>query len=310
MQAERAKASMESTGKSRSSNEESSERLDSEGGAGSSNRPTHRRKRRRGQRRNKRSHEDSPNLEIPLTIAEEASGDDDEPPKKRSQEEKISSDDDDLVMPEVLVNEVVTDPVVAFEEEPRDSGVDPESSPSDLPQDSDNFEPSIDATFDDASDEFMEAESIQPVVEEGCDSIGKVPLSFSGPEQGVLAVDPGVGASSTSFDEVKVSPRVDIPYPVAPIGKSLLITLPTVYDMGSRPTEHGESSSGPSLQFTKKVLKRVLSSWIETLSSGHLEAGFGMIKHVQDILADSEKVGLDITNAKAYVDEVIALGNK
>ena len=35
-----------------------------------------------------------------------------------------------------------------------------------------------------------------------------------------------------------------------------------------------------------------------------------MIKHVQDILANSEKVGLDITNAKAFVDEVIALGNK
>ena len=35
-----------------------------------------------------------------------------------------------------------------------------------------------------------------------------------------------------------------------------------------------------------------------------------MIKHVQDILADSEEVGLDITNAKAFVDEVITLGNK
>ena len=53
-----------------------------------------------------------------------------------------------------------------------------------------------------------------------------------------------------------------------------------------------------------------MSSWVETLSSSHLEAGLGMIKHVQDILAYSEEVGLDITNAKAFVDEVIALGNK
>ena len=36
---------------------------------------------------------------------------------------------------------------------------------------------------------------------------------------------------------------------------------------------------------------------------------FGMIKHVQKILAESEKVGLDITSAKAFVDEIIALGN-
>ena len=97
------------------------------------------------------------------------------------------------MIPEVLANEAVTDPIVAFEEGPRDSGVDPESSPgmislpflpfcfsllpladtflvslpADLPQDSDDFEPSMDATFDDASDEFMEAESIPPVVEEG-----------------------------------------------------------------------------------------------------------------------------------------------
>ena len=38
---------------------------------------------------------------------------------------------------------------------------------ADLPEDSDDFEPSMDATFDDASDELMEAESISPVVEEG-----------------------------------------------------------------------------------------------------------------------------------------------
>ena len=103
------------------------------------------------------------------------------------------AEDDDLVMPEVLANEAVTDLVVAFEEELRDSGVDPKSSPgmislpflpfcfsllplvdtflvslpADLPQDYNDFEPSMDATFDDASDEFMEAESIPPVVEEG-----------------------------------------------------------------------------------------------------------------------------------------------
>ena len=38
-------------------------------------------------------------------------------------------EDDNLVIPEVPTNEAVTDLVVAFEEEPRDSGVDPESSP-------------------------------------------------------------------------------------------------------------------------------------------------------------------------------------
>ena len=144
----------------------------------------------------------------------------------------------------------------------------------------------------------------------GCEVTGEVPLSFSELEQGVPAVDPGVGASSTSFDEAEESPQANIPSSAAPIGKSFLITLPMVQDMGSRPTEHGESSSESSRQFVRKVLKRVLSSWVETLSSGHLEAGFSMIKHLQDILADSEEVGLDITNAKAFVDEVITLGNK
>ena len=93
------------------------------------------------------------------------------------------------MMPEVPTDEAVTDPIVASEEEPRDSEVDPESPPgmtfffsfrfslppfadifflpADLPEDSDDFEPSMDATFDDASDELMEAESIPPVVEEG-----------------------------------------------------------------------------------------------------------------------------------------------
>ena len=72
--------------------------------------------------------------------------------------------------------------------------------------------------------------------------------------------DPGVGASSTNFDEAEVSPRADIPSPAAPIGKSFLITLPTVHDMGSRPTEHGEFPSESSRQFATKVLKRVLRS--------------------------------------------------
>ena len=37
---------------------------------------------------------------------------------------------------------------------------------ADLPQDSDDFEPSVDTTFDDASDELMETRSIAPAVEE------------------------------------------------------------------------------------------------------------------------------------------------
>ena len=96
------------------------------------------------------------------------------------------------MMPEVPADEAVTDPIMAFEEEPRDSEVDPESPPgmtsfphffcfslppladmhfcflpADLPGDSDDFEPSMDTTFDDASDELMESKSIPPVVEEG-----------------------------------------------------------------------------------------------------------------------------------------------
>ena len=83
---------MESTGKRRPSSEDSSERPDFDGGVGTSTNPSHRSKRRRGQCRSKRRHENSPDLEVPSTIAEEASGDDDEPPKKRSREENISSD--------------------------------------------------------------------------------------------------------------------------------------------------------------------------------------------------------------------------
>ncbi|XXG73209.1 hypothetical protein AAC387_Pa07g2168 [Persea americana] len=268
IQAVRAKASMESTGKSRPSGEEFARGQISMAGR---------------------------------VLPAEASGDDDELPEKRSRgEETVDDEDDGLMMPEVPADEAVTDPIVASKEELRDSEVDPESPPADLPEDSDDFEPSMDATFDDASDELMEAESIPPVVEEGCEVTEEVPLSFSEPEQGVPVTDLGVGASSTSFDEAEARPPIDIPSPAAPVGKSFLITLPTVLDTGSRPTEHGESSSEPSRQFARKVLKRVLSLWVETLSSGHLEAGFGMVKHVQDILADSEEVGLDITDAKAF----------
>lgn len=107
----------------------------------------------------------------------------------------------------------------------------------------------------------------------------------------------------------EVKPHNEIPSAVSSIGKSLLITPPIRPDTGSRPMERGETSSGPSLQYVKRVLKSVLSSWIETLSSGHLEAGFGMIKHLQEILGESKKVGIDITGARAFVDEIIALGN-
>ena len=97
------------------------------------------------------------------------------------------------MMPVVLADEEVTDLIATSEEEPRDSGVVPESSPgmtffaltpfcfslppsadiyfvflpTDLPQDFDDFESSMDATFDDVSDEFMETESSPPVVEKG-----------------------------------------------------------------------------------------------------------------------------------------------
>ncbi|KAJ8649284.1 hypothetical protein MRB53_002307 [Persea americana] len=311
IQAERAKASMESTGKSRPSSEDSGERPDFDGGEGASSSSSRRGKRRRGNRRSQRRHESSPDMEIPSTIVEEASGDDNEPPEKRSRgEETIDDEDDGLMMPEVPTDEAVTDPIVASEEEPKDSEVDPESPPADLPEDSVEFEPSMDRTFDDVSDELMEAESIPPLVEEGCEVTEEVPLSFSEPEQGGTSDRSRSRASSTNFDEAEASPPTDIPSAADPVGNSFLITLPMVPDTGSRPTEHGESSSEPSRQFARKVLKRVLSSWVETLSSGHLEAGFGMVKHVQDILVDSEEVGLDITDAKAFVDEVIALGNK
>ena len=103
-------------------------------------------------------------------------------------------------------------------------------------------------------------------------------------------VDPEVGATSTSFGVGEMNRHDEIPSPASSIGQSLLTILPMKHDRGSRPMEQGETSSGPSLQYTKRVLKSVLSSWIETLSSGHWEVGFGIIKHVQDILAESERL--------------------
>ena len=70
MQEERKRAFMESTGKSRPSSEGSSERPDFDRGVGSSSKPSHKGKMKKGRRRNKRRHEDSPDLEVPLTINE------------------------------------------------------------------------------------------------------------------------------------------------------------------------------------------------------------------------------------------------
>ena len=92
IQVERAKASMESTGRSRSSSEDSGKRPDFDGGEGASSSSSRMSKRRRGQRRSQRRHENSPNLEIPSTIVEEASRDDDEPLEKRSREEETIDD--------------------------------------------------------------------------------------------------------------------------------------------------------------------------------------------------------------------------
>ncbi|WP_193450560.1 hypothetical protein, partial [Streptomyces plicatus] len=126
-------------------------------------------------------------------------------------------------------------------------------------------------------------------------------------EHGMPEVDPEAGTPVAGSDTVEEIPRVEIPSSAAPIGKSSFVFLPTGHDMSSRPTEKGESSSGPSLQFAKKVLVRVLSSWIETLHSGHLDARFGMIPHVKEILTDTEEVGLDVTGARAIVDRIIVL---
>ncbi|MDL1135877.1 hypothetical protein PS057_21300, partial [Yersinia pestis] len=125
-------------------------------------------------------------------------------------------------------------------------------------------------------------------------------------------VDPEVETPGTSSNNVEEIPRAEIPSRAgaASTGKSSFVTLPTDDDMSSRPTELGESSAGPSLLFAKKVVVRVLSSWIETLFSGHLEAGFSMIQHVREILGDAEEAGLDVTDARAIVNRIIELGDK
>ena len=73
----------------------------------------------------------------------------------------------------------------------------------------------------------------------GCEVTGEIHLPSSEPEQGVPKVDPEIGASSTGLDTAEVRPRVEIPSPVSPFGKSLLITLPTRQDMGSCQMEWG-----------------------------------------------------------------------
>ena len=83
---------MVSTGKSRPSSEDFGERPDFDGGEDTSSKSSRRSNRRKGLRRSQRRHKNSPDLEIPSTIAEEASGDDDEPLEKRSRGEKISND--------------------------------------------------------------------------------------------------------------------------------------------------------------------------------------------------------------------------
>ena len=113
----------------------------------------------------------------------------------------------------------------------------------------------------------------------GCEAMGEVPPSSSSSKQGVPAVDPEVGATS-SFGAAEMKLPDEIPSLASLIGQSLLTIPPMKHDRGSRLMEQGETSSRSSLQYAKRVLKNVLSSWIETLSSGHLEAGSGMIKHV------------------------------
>ena len=93
----------------------------------------------------------------------------------------------------------------------------------------------------------------------GYEAIGEVPPSSLGPEQEVPAVDAEIGATSTNFG-------------ASSIGQSLWTVASKKHDRGSRLMERGETSSGPSLQYVKRVLKSVLSSWIETLSSCHFEA--------------------------------------
>ncbi|WP_440998374.1 hypothetical protein, partial [Cysteiniphilum litorale] len=83
MQAERVRPSMGSTGRSGPSSEDSGERPILDSGAGSSGKPTRRSKRKRGLYRQKPQCENSPDVEIPLTMDAKASGDAGEPPEKR-----------------------------------------------------------------------------------------------------------------------------------------------------------------------------------------------------------------------------------
>ena len=86
---------------------------------------------------------------------------------------------------------------------------------------------------------------------------GEIPSFSSELEQRVSEVAPEVGASTTSFDEAKESPRADIPFPTTLIGKSFLVSLPMKHDIGGRPMERGETSSRPFLQYAKSVEERL-----------------------------------------------------
>ena len=138
----------------------------------------------------------------------------------------------------------------------------------------------------------------------------ETPSLLLGPELGMPVADPDVGISTSSSDAAEEIPRAEIPSSGAPTGKSSFDTFQTGHDMSSRATEKGESSSGSSLRSVKRMLARALSTWIETLLSGHLEVGFSMIPNVQLTLNDAEEAGVDVTEAKVIVDGIIALGDK
>ena len=93
MQASQGRASVESTGKSRPSSDESSGKPDSDSGAGSSRKRARiGGKRKRSHHRSKGQNEDSPNVDVPLIVNEEMPGNADEPPEKRSREEEITGE--------------------------------------------------------------------------------------------------------------------------------------------------------------------------------------------------------------------------
>ena len=70
-----------------------------------------------------------------------------------------------------------------------------------------------------------------------CETIGEVPLSSSGPKQGVPVIDPEIEAPSTSFDAAEVRPHAEIPSSVSPIGKSFI-------DNSSNGVQHGQLVDG------------------------------------------------------------------